>query len=190
MLMIDEPQTASRILQRINDFEMEHYRKMLEAGHGMVDILRPHDDYGTQISLLFSIDMWREFFKENTRRLVNLAHQYNAFYQQHSCGAVGELIPEFIECGVDALEPVQKVKGLEPEYLAKAYGGQIVFHGGIDTQQLLPYGRAEEVKAETARFMDLLGRDGGYILMASQGFEGDVPVENIEAVYSVDRSCR
>lgn len=64
-----------------------------------------------------------------------------------------------------------------------------VFHGGIDTQGLLPFGKPEEVKREVRRFMDLLGKDGGYILMASQGFEGDVPIENIEAVYSVDRSC-
>ena len=62
-----------------------------------------------------------------------------------------------------------------------------MFHGGIDTQGLLPYGKPEEVKAEVRRFMDLLGKDGGYILMASQGFEGDVPIENIEAVYAVDR---
>jgi len=102
---------------------------------------------------------------------------------------VGPLIPEFIECGVDALEPVQKVKGLEVETLAEKYNGKIVFHGGIDTQGLLPFGKPEEVKREVRRFMDLLGKDGGYILMASQGFEGDVPIENIEAVYSVDRSC-
>ena len=101
---------------------------------------------------------------------------------------MGPLIPEFIECGVDALEPVQKVKGLEVETLAEKYNGKIVFHGGIDTQGLLPFGKPEEVKREVRRFMDLLGKDGGYILMASQGFEGDVPIENIEAVYSVDRS--
>ena len=168
---------------------MEYYRRIFEAGEGKVDILRPHDDYGTQISLLFSIDMWRQFYKENTKKLVNLAHEYGAFYQQHSCGAVGPLIPEFIECGVDALEPVQKVKGLEVETLAEKYNGKIVFHGGIDTQGLLPFGKPEEVKREVRRFMDLRGKDGGYILMASQGFEGDVPIENIEAVYSVDRSC-
>lgn len=189
MLMLDEPETAQRILDRMNAFEMEYYRRIFEAGEGRVDILRPHDDYGTQISLLFSIDMWRQFYKENTKKLVNLAHKYGAFYQQHSCGAVAPLIPEFIECGVDALEPVQKVKGLEVETLAEKYSGKIVFHGGIDTQGLLPFGKPEEVKREVRKFMDLLGKDGGYILMASQGFEGDVPIENIEAVYSVDRSC-
>ena len=62
MLMLDEPDTAKRILERMNEFEMEYYRRIFEAGEGRVDVLRPHDDYGTQISLLFSVDMWREFY--------------------------------------------------------------------------------------------------------------------------------
>lgn len=187
MLMIDEPEAAQRILDRMVEFELEYYRRCFEAGKGKVDILRPHDDYGTQISMLFSVDMWKEFFKENTKKLVDLAHNYGAFYQQHSCGAVGPIIPEFIECGVDALEPLQKVVTLEPEMLAEKYEGKITFHGGIDTQGILPYGTVEDVQREVRKYMDILGKNGGYILMASQAFEGDVPIENIEAVYRVKR---
>ena len=185
VLMLEAPEVAKRLLERMMDFELEYYRRMFESGGGRIDILRPHDDYGTQISLLFSVDMWREFYRENTIRLVELAHRYGAFYQQHSCGAVAPLIPELIACGVDSLEPLQKVPGLYPEELAQ-YAGQITFHGGIDTQALLPHGTPDQVRAEAEKYMRLLG-DHGYILMASQGFEGDVPEENIEAVYSADR---
>ena len=118
---------------------------------------------------------------------MELAHRYGAFYQQHSCGAVGPIIPELIECGVDSLEPLQKVVGLEPETLAGKYAGRIAFHGGVDTQSVLPYGTPQQVREETEKYMRLLGEKGGYILMASQAFEGDVPVENIEALYSVRR---
>ncbi len=187
MLMLDEPEVARKILEGINAFELEYYKRIFEAGNGKIDILRTHDDYGTQISLLFSMDIWREFYKENTKKLVDLAHSYNAFFQQHSCGAVGPIIPELIDCGVDALEPIQKVKGLEVETLAELYDGKITFHGGVDTQQILPTGTVEEVKLETEKFIQTLGKNGGYVLMASQGFEGDVPLENIEAVYSVSR---
>lgn len=189
MLMIDKPEVSKRILQKIVEFELEFYERIFKVSNGNIDILRPHDDYGTQLSLLFSIEMWKEFFKENTKKLVNLAHKYNVFYQQHSCGAIYPLIGEFISCGVDILEPLQKVKGLEPENLQKEYGGQIAFHGGIDTQGVLPYGSVEEVEIETRKYMDNLNKEGGYILMASQAFELDVPIENIEAIYSVDRSC-
>jgi uroporphyrinogen decarboxylase len=183
--MLDEPEFAHTIFGKMNEFEMEFYERVLIAGGGQIDILRPHDDYGTQISLLFSVDTWREFFEENTKKLAALAHRYGAFYQQHSCGAVRPLLPEFIRCGVDVLEPVQKVAGLEPAEIKREFGDRLAFHGGIDTQGVLPFGTAAEVRAETQRVAGILGDGGGYILMASQSFEGDVPPENIEALYSV-----
>lgn len=186
VLMVEEPDVAKHILKRMMDFELEYYERTLIAADGQIDFIRPHDDYGTQISMLFSIDMWREFFKENTKKLVNLAHKYGAFYQQHSCGAIAPLIPELIDCGVDVLEPLQKVPGLYPEDLQK-YRGQICFHGGIDTQNLMPYGTPEEVRREARHYMEKLGKGGGYLLMSSQGLEPDVPTANIEALFTVSR---
>jgi uroporphyrinogen decarboxylase len=184
MDMALEPAFAHRIYDRMVEFELEYYERLLQAGDGQIDILRPHDDYGTQISLLFSPDMWRTFFKENTKKLTDLAHRYRACFMQHSCGAVGPIIPELIDCGVDILEPIQKVPGLEPDFLKRAYGDRLAFHGGIDTQSILPFGTVEDVRRETRRYIDTLNVNGGYILMASQGFEGDVPIENIEALYA------
>ena len=185
MDMVLEPELAKGIFDHMVEFELEYYERILIAADGQIDILRTHDDYGTQSGLLFSVEMWRDYFAENTKKLTNLAHKYGAFYMQHSCGAVHSIIPELIECGVDILEPLQKVNGMEPEGLKRDFGKDLTFHGGIDTQRLLPFGTPEEVKAETRYFIDTLGSDGGYILMASQNFEGDVPVENIEAMYSV-----
>jgi uroporphyrinogen decarboxylase len=178
-----EPEFARRLFDRMVGFELEYYERTLIAGEGRIDILRTHDDYGTQIGMLFGLPMWRDFFKENTRRLVNLAHRYGAFFQQHSCGAIAPVIPELIECGVDSLEPIQKVAGMETEVLKRLYGDRIAFHGGVDTQSVLPFGTVGEVERETRRVIETLGKGGGYILMASQGFEGDVPLENIEALY-------
>lgn len=185
MDMILKPEYATTLFNKMVDFEYAYYEKMFEAGKGKIDILRPHDDYGTQISLLFSVDMWRQFFEENTRRLVDLTHKHGAFYMQHSCGAVRPIIPELIRCGVDVLEPLQKIDGLYPEQLNEAFDGQISFHGGIDTQGVLPFGTAAEVKKETENYVKHLSKNGGYILMASQTLEDDVPIENIEALYSV-----
>jgi len=183
--MAINPEFARKIYDKMVEFELEYYERIFIAADGQIDILRPHDDYGTQISMLFSVDMWRDFFKENTEKLASLAHKYGAFYQQHSCGAIRQVIPDLILCGVDVIEPVQKVKGLEPETLKRDFGSQVTFHGGIDTQGVLPFGNPEDVKKETQHYIDTLNVDGGYILMASQSFEGDVPLENIEAMYSL-----
>lgn len=183
--MAVEPEFAHKIYDKMVEFELEFYERIFQAADGQIDILRPHDDYGTQISLLFSMDMWREYFMDNTKKLTALAHKYGAFYQQHSCGAVRPVIQELINCNVDILEPIQKVRGLEPESLKKDFGDKIAFHGGIDTQSVLPFGKPKDIVKETKYFIDTLNVNGGYILMASQAFEGDVPVENIEAMYSV-----
>ena len=186
-LMMDmalNPDFAHALFDRMVAFELEYYERIFEAADGQIDILRPHDDYGTQISTLFSVPMWEDYFAENTRKLASLAHRYGAFYQQHSCGAVRPIIPSLIRCGVDILEPVQKVRGLEPESLKAEFGDRLCFHGGVDTQGVLPFGSAEEVRRETRHLIDVLGAGGGYILMASQSFEPDVPIENIEALYS------
>ena len=90
-----------------------------------------------------------------------------------------------IGCGADVLEPLQKVDGLDPESLQQEFGGKIAFHGGIDTQSLLPFGSPEEVRAECRRYVRALGANGGYILMASQALERDVPTENIDALFDM-----
>ncbi|MEE0202403.1 MAG: uroporphyrinogen decarboxylase family protein [Muricomes sp.] len=183
MLMAEEPEMVKAMLNRYSQFYMEMYERMLEAGDGAIDLIRPCDDYGTQISLLFSPKMWDEYFAENTKKLVQLAHKYNCFYLQHSCGAVRKIIPNLIACGVDGLEPIQKVKGMEVDSLKREYGDMLCFQGGVDTQNLLPFGTPEEVRAETEYIIRTMNVDGGYILGPSQDFEGDVPVENIIALY-------
>lgn len=190
MLMALNPELVKAMLRKWNDFITDMYERMFIAGGGAIDILQVCDDYGTQISLLFSPSMWQEFFADNTRELVNLTHKYGAKYIQHSCGAVRDIIPMLIECGVDGLEPLQKVVGLEPEGLKKDFGDNLCFQGGIDTQHLLPLGTAEEVRAETETIIAQLDKQGGYILAPSQTFEADIPVQNILALYAARDAFR
>ncbi len=190
IMMIDEPEILQAILDRHCDRVLEIYRRMFEAAEGGIDFLKCCDDYGTQISLLFSPTMWDEFFAKNTKRYVDLCHEYNAFYMQHSCGAVRNIIPNLIACGVDALEPLQKVEGLEPESLVADFGNKLCFQGGIDTQHVLPLGTPEEVLAETEKVLHTFSAINGYILASSQDFEGDVPVENIIAMYAARKTYK
>ena len=183
--MVIHPDLAKAVFNKFVEFELEYYERQFMEADGQIDYLLCNDDYGTQISMLFGVPMWREFFKENTKKMADLAHKYGAYYMQHSCGAIRPIIPELIECGVDILNPIQKVEGLEPEGLQRDFGGKIAFCGGIDTQWLLPGGSPEEVKKECRRFIDCLWQDGGYILAPSQGLQVDVKIENIEALYSV-----
>lgn len=188
--MYEDPELIKAMLDRYCKAAYEIYERMYEAANNKVDIIRCCDDYGTQISTLFSPSMWNEFFAENTKMFVEQAHRHGAYYMQHSCGAVSAIIPNLIDCGVDALEPLQKVTGMEADRLKRDFGKQLCFQGGIDTQHILPHGTPEEVYEETTRVIRTLYKDGGYILCGSQDFEGDVPPENICALYEAAKQFR
>lgn len=181
-----EPEFCEYLFDRMHKFQMDHYENVLKAGKGKIDILRPHDDYGTQISTLFSRDMWKQYFAHNTKELVTLAHDYGALYQQHSCGAISNIIDLLIDCGVDGLEPIQPVKGMECETLKSNFGNSLYFVGGIDTQYLLPEGNKDKIKKTVEKYINTLG-PSGYVLYPSQAWESCISVDTIDFFYNIDR---
>jgi glucosamine-6-phosphate deaminase len=106
-----------------------------------------------------------------------------------SSGAIRPLIPMLIQAGVDILDPVQvTAKGMVPAELKAEFGGKIVFHGGIDTQNILPFGTPDEVCAHVREVVSAMSADGGYIFASSQILSPDIPVENIVAMYDEIRN--
>ncbi|MDD3340233.1 MAG: uroporphyrinogen decarboxylase family protein [Lachnospiraceae bacterium] len=183
MLMADDPDLVKAMLKRYRDFYMEMYERMFEAGDGGIDLIRPCDDYGTQRSLLFSRSMWDGYFADSIRKLAKLAHRYGCYYLQHSGGAISEIIPRLIECGVDALGPIQRAAGMELKHLKEAYGDRFCFQGGVDIRPLLLSDNPEQVRKQAEQIIKVMSRDGGYIFGPSQSFEADIPIENILTMY-------
>jgi uroporphyrinogen decarboxylase len=178
------PDRATALMDRIQEYLMERTRRILEAGAGRIDMVEYNDDVGGQNGLLISPAMWRAFIKPRMAAFVRLCKAYGAAIRFHSCGGVRPIIPDLIEIGVDVLNPVQTIAaGMEPAGLKRDFGDRICFNGGIDTQYLLPRASRSEVARETETIIRTLGRNGGYILGPSHVFQGDVPIENIRAVY-------
>ena len=106
----------------------------------------------------------------------------------HTCGAIREIIPDFIEIGVDILDPVQAAAtGMDLAELKREFGRDICLHGGISTQTVLPFMSAAEVRDEVRRTLDIMMPGGGYILVPDQSLQPDVPLENIVAMYEAGR---
>ncbi|MBI5833672.1 MAG: methyltransferase [Armatimonadetes bacterium] len=144
------------------------------------------DDFGTQTGPLVSPRMFAEQIAPYlAERIPHIATYTDAVFFHHTCGAVSELIPDLLAAGVRILNPIQpRATGMEPERLKQAFGDRLTFYGGIDTQDLLPNGTPEQVRAETQRVAKVLGADGGYILSAAHTIGADVPLENVLAMYS------
>jgi len=184
MDIILNPALTQAVIERIFGIYYDIFKRTLEAGSGLIDVFSFGDDYATQLDMMIDANHWRQYFKEPTRKLIDLAKSYGVLVAFHSCGAIDRIIPDLIEIGVDILFPIQPLaKGMNAERLKSEYGRDIVFYGGIDVQHVLPFGTTEEVRSEVGRVLDVFGTDGGYILCSGHSILEDVPVENIVAMY-------
>lgn len=180
-----QPSLAEALYSEYATFYLEFSRRILDAADAMIDIYLLVDDFGAQDGLLFSPDMIKKFMFPNLTQAVHLGKKYGCYIMFHSCGSVRKLIPDLIDLGIDILDPIQvSAAGMDLERLKGDFGAKLCFHGGIDTQDLLPYGTPEKVKREVKRLDKIFSRDGGYIVAPSQDFQDDVPVENILALYA------
>ena len=182
--MVERPDITEFILMKATRFLKEVTMRALEAAAGQIDILWSASDIGMQSGMMFSPDLWREQIKPWQRELIEPFRQMGLKTRYHSDGAIVPVIEDLIEMGLDLLDPIQpKAKGMEAEHLKARFGGRISFYGGVDTQELLPFGSARQVEEEVVRLIRVLGANGGYIVAASNAVQPDVPMENILALY-------
>ncbi len=179
-----EPKRAETLMEKVNDFAMMYLDKCMEVSGGWIDGVYCGDDFGTQNGLLFSPDIFRKYIKPRYKKLVEKVHGYGLKYFHHTCGGVRPIIRDMIEIGFDVLNPIQPLaQGMEPAELAEEFGRDIVFYGGIDEQNTLPFGTTDDVRDEVRHRTETLGRYGGYIVAPSHGFQPDTPTENVLAMY-------
>jgi uroporphyrinogen decarboxylase len=182
--MVERPEWVHFLCRKFTDFYLEDYARAAEATGGRIDLYLLISDLGSQNGPLISRRMFLEFVAPYLKEMTDCIHRLDGRVLFHSCGAINPLIPDLIALGIDVLDPIQPV-GLDmaPERLKSEFGNRLCFHGGIDMQQLLPYGSPAEIRAEVRRYCNSLGRGGGYILGPAHLFQPDVPPENILAVY-------
>jgi uroporphyrinogen-III decarboxylase len=114
--------------------------------------------------------------------ILDEAHRFGMHTAFHSDGAIDEIIPDWIEIGLDILNPIQ-VNAMDIERVVREYGRHICFFGGVDIQHVLPSGTVEDVEEECRHLMELLGQhNGGYIASVSNSITPDTPIANIEAM--------
>ena len=127
-----------------------------------VDCIRFTDDHAAQRGMLMGAERWRRLFKPRWRRIYERVHHYGIYTIMHMCGDNTDVIPDLIEIGLDCMESCQP-ECADIYALKKTYGKNIRFWGGLGAQSILPFGTADEVRAETRRLNREMGRGGGYI---------------------------
>lgn len=178
-------EVAHYIIDKVTEIEIALWDIYLKAIGPYVHIIQRASDLGTQLGLFISPKMYIEFLKPAEIKIIShikkLAPKAKIWF--HSCGAITELIDDFIDIGIDILNPVQPLaKGMDSFMLKKRYGKKLVFHGGIDLQKALP-GSIEDVKKEVETRIKAFGPGGGYILAPANHIQSDTPPENVIFLY-------
>lgn len=185
MDLIMNPDMAKFLMDKFTDFYLAYFERMFESAKGEIDIFRVADDVAMQTGLLISKEMFDEFVAQRLKKLIDLAHRYNIKFMLHSCGDVSQLIPRFIELGVDILDPIQvSATNMNVFDIHKKFGHLICLHGGIDTQQFLPNASTRDIKEKISDTINYFKNQSGYILSTSHVIEGDIPLENIDALFN------
>jgi uroporphyrinogen decarboxylase len=178
------------LFDAVMDVTLQISRNVLREVGQEVDVLYFADDLGTQDSLIVSRDLYRKHIKPRHRKFVTALRELSpATIAFHSCGAVADLIEDFIDIGVQCLNPVQvSAAGMVPAELKRKFRGRMAFWGGTDSQGLVPRGAPGEVRRMVERLVEDLGEGGGLVFANGHNIQPDVPVENVLAMYEHARA--
>jgi uroporphyrinogen decarboxylase len=181
----EEPEFAEALLWKIAGLCKQLMGHFLRECGDLLDMVKIGDDLGTQSSLLMSPRMYRNVLKPiHADYIAFIKERTQAKVFFHTDGDVFDLIPDFIEMGVDILNPIQTSAGRIgdlPE-LKKRFGERLTFCGAVDTHHVLPNGTPADVRNEVKRVIDVLAPGGGYMVASVHTIMQDVPAENILAM--------
>jgi len=175
--LLDNPVFCHELMEQMTERHLELLDELLKLP---CDGIIFSDDYGDQRGVIIGPPLWREFVKPYLKKLYERVHQAGKMTFQHTCGSVFDIIPDLIEIGLDVLQSLQP-EAMPVYEIKKRYGRDLRLWGGFGTQQLLPQGTPEEIRAEIRRLRRELGKGGGYCFSSSKPIMNDVPVENAVA---------
>jgi uroporphyrinogen decarboxylase len=165
------------------------YTMLLQAAGQWLQMVIISDDYGGQRSLLFSPDIFRSTYKPLLAELVtHIRTLTDAKIYLHSDGAVAPLIPDFIEIGIDGLNPVQyTAQGMQAGALKQKFGDFLGFFGGGIENEVLSFGSTDVIRQDVQQQINMLAPGGGYIFASIHNITPEVPPENIMAFFEAGK---
>ncbi|MFO7636323.1 MAG: uroporphyrinogen decarboxylase family protein [Clostridia bacterium] len=171
-------------MHRNREFFVPYFQSLFQNAGGHIDIIRADEDLGGNENMLISPAMWRRWYKPLWKEVLSICRDNGAKVWFHSCGYCRDLVEDFIEIGVDVLNPIPPyVRGSDPLEMKRTYGDRLSFDGGVDQINVLVKGTPDQVREEVRLRLGQLAPGGGYILGPSQVFSRDVPLENVLAFF-------
>ena len=180
--MYTNPAVVDAVTAHVVDFYLAANELFFAEAGDSIDAFFFGNDFGSQLDMLISPKLFQRFVLPSFVKFTNQGKAYDYKVVLHSCGAIERTIPALLDAGVDALHPLQALtKGMDAETLARKYKGDVVFIGGVDTQQLLPFGTPDEVRTEVRRLKQVFGPQ--FVVSPShEALLPNVSAENLRAM--------
>jgi uroporphyrinogen decarboxylase len=182
------PEQTLRFSEKLYDVHLKNLEKWMSAVGPYIDIVLFGDDLGGQNGPLLSPEMYQTYYKPFHKKLWRRAKELaEVKVQLHCCGSVKMLIPDLIDAGLDAINPVQiSCDNMDPKILKQEFGDKLTFWGGgCDTQSILPNVTPEEVKEHVREQIEIFKSGGGFVFQQVHNIMANVPPENIVAMFEV-----
>jgi uroporphyrinogen decarboxylase len=192
MRAADDPDALAEENARICDRTIEHVGRLIDLLGDRVDIIDMNGDLGAQKAPMIGPRLYERVCLPSVRRVVDFVHRHSDWKVfMHSCGAICPLLPALAASGIDAINPVQiSAQGMDPARLKRDFGDRLVFWGGgCDTQRVLGTAPPAAVRANVRELTGILASDGGFVFTPVHNIMGDVPPENIVAMYDEAYAC-
>lgn len=171
------------------EFTYQLYEKILDHHLELLDTILDRDfdavyfgdDWGQQRGAIMGPHMWRKYIKPGFKEMFRKVKSKGKYVVLHSCGDIEDFFPDLIDMGLDVYNTVQP-EIYDLQKIKQEYGRDLTFYGGISTQQFLPFATADQVKEKTKEVLDIMYKDGGYILSPTHTATPDIPAENLLAM--------
>jgi len=185
MDMLLHPEFTEALFRKLTDFYVRVYRNYMKAVGETIQMVIYYEDLSGQDGPLISPALYRKYVKPCHRRIFQAIREHTrAKICVHTCGSVYAFLDDYVELGVDVINPVQtSARDMDPHRLKEKYGKVLSFHGAIDTQKFLPRATVAEIEEEARRMIRTLGRGGGYLFTSCHSIQPDVSPEKIVALF-------
>ena len=191
MDLLTEPEIVYEICTHVREYYYERGMRVINEAHGAIDMIGSGGDLGGEETLMVRPELWREHIKPHTKKLITNFKEMGFTTWYHSDGSIVPVINDFIEMGLDYLDPIQTgAAGMDPENMADKFADRLSFHGAIDEVGLLPHATPDEVYEETQRVISVLGVNHGYCVSPTHMVQGDTSVENVLAIYKAAKDYK
>jgi len=181
LALVEEPEWCVDMFNHFLDVNLALLQMVWDGGYRFDCVSWP-DDMGYKHSQFFSVKMYRELLKPVHKRACDWARAKGIKVHLHSCGDVNPFIPELIEIGVDALNPLEVKAGMDPVHIKKTYGRQLVLHGGINA---VLWDDLDAIEAEMRQVLPVVKDGGGYIFSSDHSIPQSVSLEGFRRIVAL-----